>query len=74
MRRAGRSTHPLAMKNHDCLLCAAREVLAERGLQTEIQEVITRAEIGAGTVYRMYPDKESLFLEVGRFFGKITIV
>ncbi len=54
------------MKNHDCLLCATRAVLAERGLQAEIQEVITRAGIGAGTVYRNYPDKESRFLEVAR--------
>ncbi len=72
MRRAGRSKHPLAMKNHDCLLCAAREVLAERGLQADIQEVITRAGIGAGTVYRNYPDKESLFLEVAREMANKT--
>ncbi len=54
------------MENHERLLRAAREVLAERGLQASIQEVITRAGICPGTVYRNYPDKESLFLEVAR--------
>ncbi len=43
MRRAGRSTHPQAMEKHERLLRAAREVLAKRGLQAEIQEVISRA-------------------------------
>ncbi len=72
MRRAGHSTHPLAMENHERLLRAAREVLAERGFQASIQEVITRAGIGAGTVYRNYPDKESLFLEVAREMANKT--
>ena len=60
------------MEKHERLLRAAREVLAERGLQAEIQEVITRAGIGAGTVYRNYPDKESLFLEVAREMANRT--
>ncbi len=72
MRRAGPSTQPRAMENHERLLRAAREVLAERGLQASIQEVITRAGIGAGTVYRNYPDKESLFLEVAREMANRT--
>ena len=66
MRRAGSSTRQDALKNHKHLVRAAREVLAERGLQASIREVITRAGMGAGTVYRNYPDKESLFLEVAR--------
>ncbi len=72
MRRAGRSTRQDAMENRERLLRAAREVLAERGLQASIQEVITRAGIGAGTVYRNYPDKESLFLEVAREMANKT--
>ncbi len=60
------------MEKHEGLLRAAREVLAERGLQAEIQEVITRAGIGAGTVYRNYPDKESLFLEIAREMANKT--
>ena len=66
MRRAGKSTRQDALKKHKHLVRAAREVLAERGLQASIREVATRAGIGPGTVYRNYPDKESLFLEVAR--------
>ncbi len=60
------------MEKHERLLRAAREVLAERGFQADVQEVITRAGIGAGTVYRNYPDKESLFLEVAREMANKT--
>ncbi len=60
------------MENHERLLRTAREVLAERGLQASIQEVMTRAEISTGTVYRIYPDKESLFLEVAREMANKT--
>ncbi len=47
MRRAGRSPRPRAMENRERLLRATREVLAERGLQASIQEVMTPAEISA---------------------------
>ncbi len=54
------------MEKRKRLLRAAREVLAERGVQAQIQEIITRAGISPGAVYRNYPNKESLFLEVVR--------
>ncbi len=72
MRRAGSSTRQDALKNHKHLVRAAREVLAERGLQASIREVVIRAGMGAGTVYRNDPDKESLFLEVAREMANKT--
>jgi AcrR family transcriptional regulator len=48
------------------LLRAAREVLAERGFDAEVDEIAARARIGAGTIYRNYPTKEALILEVVR--------
>ncbi len=54
------------------MLRAAREVLAERGLQAEVTEVAARAGVGAGTIYRNYQDKEALFLEVAREMANKT--
>ena len=72
MPKAGRSRRAGARLQRDRLLRATREVLAERGLQAEITEVVARAGIGAGTVYRNYPSKEALFLEVAREMANKT--
>ncbi len=72
MPKAGRSTRADTRRTHDRLLRAAREVLAERGFQAEVSEVVARAGIGAGTVYRNYPSKEALFLEVAREMANKT--
>ena len=65
---AARSIHSRAdaRLNHDRVLKAAREVLAEQGLTAEIVDIAARAEVGVGTVYRNYESKEALFLEVAR--------
>ncbi len=60
MPRPLHSARTDAHRTHDRLLRAAREVLAERGLQAEITEVVARAGFGAGTVYRNTPSKEAL--------------
>jgi AcrR family transcriptional regulator len=43
---------------------AAKQVLAERGLDADVHEVIDRAGVGAGTVYRHFTSKEALYRAV----------
>jgi len=43
---------------------AAKGLLAERGLAADVNEVISRAGVGAGTVYRNFSNKEALFRSV----------
>jgi len=43
---------------------AARQALAEKGLEADIHEVISRAGVGAGTVYRHFANKEALYRAV----------
>ncbi len=49
-----------AVRNHQRLLAAAREVFAEQAPQASLHEVARRAEMGVGTIYRNYPAKEAL--------------
>jgi AcrR family transcriptional regulator len=48
----------------DRVFTAAKQVLAEHGLAGDVHEVIARAGVGAGTVYRYFPNKEALFRAV----------
>ncbi len=66
MAKRSRSRRADAQRNRERLLHSARELLAERGLDVEIEEVAKRAKLGAGTIYRNYPSKEDLILEVAR--------
>lgn len=61
--RRGRADAKL---NRERLLSAAREVLAERGVDAEISEIAARAEIGAGTIYRNYRNRDAIILEIAR--------
>ncbi|MGD0698627.1 MAG: TetR/AcrR family transcriptional regulator [Trebonia sp.] len=49
-----------AERNRQRILAAAAEVLSERGLDATLDEVARAAGVGVGTVYRRFPDKESL--------------
>src|SRR5215469_17367419 len=65
---AAREPRPLradAERNRRRILRAAAEVFTERGLQATLDDVARRAGVGVGTVYRRFPDKESL---VGQLF------
>src|ERR1700743_3047131 len=44
----------------------AAELFAERGLAATLDEVARAAGVGIGTVYRRFPDKESLIAELFR--------
>ena len=49
-----------AERNRQRILRAAGEVFTERGLAATLDDVARRAGVGVGTVYRRFPDKESL--------------
>jgi AcrR family transcriptional regulator len=50
-----------AARNRARLLQVAYETFAAEGLSVPIDEIARRAGVGAGTVYRHFPTKESLF-------------
>jgi AcrR family transcriptional regulator len=49
-----------AEQNRQRILRAAAEVFTARGLQASLDDVARHAGVGVGTVYRRFPDKESL--------------
>lgn len=50
-----------ALRNREKVLTAAREAFARDGLGVPIDDIARAAGVGAGTVYRHFPTKESLF-------------
>jgi AcrR family transcriptional regulator len=60
---AGCPERPLrrdAERNRQRILQAAGEVFAERGLGVTMDDIAERADVGVGTVYRRFPEKEQL--------------
>ncbi|SCF06096.1 TetR/AcrR family transcriptional regulator [Micromonospora chokoriensis] len=55
-----------ALRNHERVVVAARELFAERGLDVTVPEVAARAGVGRATVYRSYPSKDDLVLAVAQ--------
>jgi AcrR family transcriptional regulator len=49
-----------ALRNRQRILEAARELFAERGIEVTLDDIAHRAGLGVGTVYRRFPDRESL--------------
>jgi AcrR family transcriptional regulator len=49
-----------AQRNRARLLAAARELLAEQGVDVSLREVARRAGVGVGTLYRHFPTREEL--------------
>jgi len=69
---AGTAARPLrrdAEQNRQRVLRAAAEVFTERGLEATLDDVARHAGVGIGTVYRRFPDKETLVEEL--FRGRI---
>ncbi len=65
MYRATPKTQARARAQRDQLLQAARSLVAEGGFgASSIQAVATRAGIATGSVYRHFPSKADLFVEV----------
>jgi AcrR family transcriptional regulator len=59
-----------ARRNRERILAAARELFAENGIDTGLNEIAAAAEVGIGTVYRHYPTKDALLDEL--FEGSIA--
>jgi AcrR family transcriptional regulator len=55
-----------AERNRQRILAAAARVFTERGLDATLDEVAREAGVGVGTVYRRFPDKETLISELFR--------
>ncbi|WP_395245339.1 TetR/AcrR family transcriptional regulator [Agromyces sp. MMS24-K17] len=58
------STRRDARRNHERLLEEARRLFAERGIDAPLDELATRAGVGAGTVYRHFPTRDALLREL----------
>jgi len=54
-----------AERNRQRILHAAAQVFTQRGLDATLDDVARQAGVGVGTVYRRFPDKETL---VGELF------
>jgi AcrR family transcriptional regulator len=55
-----------ARRNRERILESAREVFAEYGVDAQMDDVAQRAGVGVGTVYRHFPTKEALMVELVR--------
>jgi AcrR family transcriptional regulator len=49
-----------ARRNYDKVIAAAREAFSERGASTSLEEIARRAEVGIGTLYRNFPNRQAL--------------
>jgi AcrR family transcriptional regulator len=55
-----------ARRNYERLLVVAREAFSERGEQASMDDIAKRAEVGPGTLYRHFPNREALLAAVYR--------
>ncbi|MFL5844203.1 MAG: TetR/AcrR family transcriptional regulator [Solirubrobacteraceae bacterium] len=53
-----------ARRNRDAIVAAARAIVAEHGVEAQIQDVARKAGVGVGTVYRHFPTKDVLMGEL----------
>lgn len=49
-----------AARNRDAVLCAARSLFAERGINVPLEEIARCAGVGIATLYRRFPDRQAL--------------
>jgi AcrR family transcriptional regulator len=69
MMSAESSTRPLradAQRNRDALIAAARQLFGEHGPDVSMLLIAEAAGVGNGTLYRHFPDRESLITAVYR--------
>jgi AcrR family transcriptional regulator len=62
--RAAPALRADARRNRDQLLAAARDVFVEQGVGAALDDVARRAGVGIATLYRRFPDRESLMRAV----------
>lgn len=62
-------------RNHARILAAASEAFAERGVETQMDDIAARAGLGVGTLYRHFATKDALMVAlVERKFENILEV
>ncbi len=49
-----------AKRNHEQLIAAARAAFTERGSEASLEDIARRACVGVGTLYRHFPNRQSL--------------
>jgi AcrR family transcriptional regulator len=49
-----------ARRNYDKVVAAAREAFAAGGASTSLEEIARQAEVGIGTLYRNFPNRQAL--------------
>jgi len=49
-----------ARRNYDKVIAAARDAFTESGAETSLEEIARRAEVGIGTLYRNFPNRQAL--------------
>lgn len=49
-----------ARRNRERLITEAKRLFAERGIDAPLDELASRAEVGAGTLYRHFPSRDAL--------------
>ncbi|KUM91765.1 TetR family transcriptional regulator [Streptomyces cellostaticus] len=53
-----------AQRNRERILAAARELFREQGTAVALDDIARRAGVGAGTLYRRFPDRDALVRQV----------
>ncbi|MGW0710736.1 TetR/AcrR family transcriptional regulator [Streptomyces sp. NPDC002643] len=53
-----------ARRNHERLLTEARRVFAAQGTNASLEDIARRAEVGIGTLYRHFPNRQALLSAV----------
>jgi AcrR family transcriptional regulator len=61
---APRALRSDARRNRDAILGAARELFAKHGPATQMDDIAAYAGVGVGTVYRHFPTKDALVVEL----------
>jgi AcrR family transcriptional regulator len=49
-----------ALRNYEKLIAAAREAFAEGGTSASLEDIARRAHVGIGTLYRNFPNRQTL--------------
>jgi AcrR family transcriptional regulator len=63
-----------AKKNYEHLLAIAHAVVTEGGADASLRDIARRAEVGLGTLYRHFPNRESLLEALLReSFDRLTV-
>ncbi|MFC5835859.1 TetR/AcrR family transcriptional regulator [Nonomuraea insulae] len=63
---AARRVRPDVQRNLDALLTAAAEVFASDGVDAPVRRITAKAGVGAGTLYRHFPQRSDLITAVLR--------